>query len=164
MKVLFNNLNTKINEMLQDDTSLISQVKNKVNEQPIQLPISQEMIAHLLNKQEIEGISNIDVKMINGVMIISGSAKKMLMSINFSFELMPKSASNRKITFEILSMKPLNQEWIKKKVFNKSTVLSYENSCITIDLNEIDNIKRIPVGNIKGFCIKENKLLISLAV
>jgi hypothetical protein len=88
----------------------------------------------------------------------------MLMSINFSIKLLPKSASGRVITFEVVEMKPLNQDWIKKRVFNKPTILSYENNHISIDLNEIDNIKKIPVGKIKSFCVKENKLFVGLGV
>ena len=164
MKSLFTNLNNKVNNLLKEESSLISQVKKKVEEKHLQIPISSEMILYILKRQNIEGISNLDVTILEESMKISGLAKKMMVSINFSIDLKPISASGRVITFEVISMKPLNQEWIKKIVFNRPTVLSYEDNCIMIDINELESIKKIPIGKIKGFSIKENKLYVDFGV
>ncbi|MDF0728891.1 hypothetical protein PY093_19960 [Cytobacillus sp. S13-E01] len=164
MKGLFSNLNNKVNEILKEESSFITQVKNKIEDKQVQIPINSEMILYILKKQEIEGISNLDVTITDDLMKISGIAKKMLLSIDFSFDLKPKSTSGRVITFEVVGMKPLNQEWIKNRVFNKPKVLSYHSNCISIDINEIESIKNIPVGKIKGFSIKDNKLLVGLGV
>lgn len=96
--------------------------------------------------------------------MISGEAKKMLLSTKFSITLQPVEVSGRKLSFNMVEMKPLNNEWIKQKIFNKLHSMVYNNGILTIDLNEIEKIRKIPVGKINKFEIKDKILWCTLGL
>ncbi|PLS18764.1 hypothetical protein CVD28_06515 [Bacillus sp. M6-12] len=164
MKGFLNNLNNKVKQMLQDETSIINEAKRRLEDKAVPIPVTSEMILYIFKKQNLEQITSLDVQIIGGSLIVKGTAKKMLVPISFSVELKPQSASRRMLIFKIVDLKPLNQSWIKKMVFNKPSMLSYSDDNISIDLNQIEKIRNIPVGNIKDFVIKENKIWISLGL
>jgi hypothetical protein len=129
----------------------------------LKIPITSNMLLFLLKAQEIEGITNLDVAIKDGKVTISGYTRKMLMNIYFSIELEPTTFSGRMLSFRITDLKPLNQEWIKKKVFQEADIL-YENNIVTFNLNEIDVVKRVPIGKIKSINIDGNKLLVGIGL
>ncbi|WP_108671375.1 hypothetical protein [Peribacillus acanthi] len=164
MKNLFTNLNEKISKMLEDDSSLLSKAKKKWEDQYVPVPITSEMILSLLHRQTFEGISNLEVQFVGDRMVISGSAKKMGMNIFFKVEMKAMSAAGRKINFEVVDMKPINQDWIKKKVFNQPPMMTYDSGHITMDLDAMESIRDIPWGTIKSFEIKDNMLWVGIGI
>jgi hypothetical protein len=61
-------------------------------------------------------------------------------------------------------MTPLNQDWIKKKLFNKPPFVNYQNGLLQIDLNGFEKVKAIPVGEIREFKIEDNKMLVRIGL
>ena len=76
----------------------------------------------------------------------------------------PVKAEKRTLFFEIVHMKPLNQEWVKSKVLNKPPFMFYKNRNMILDLNEIDQIKAVPIGHIQHVEIKDGKLWIKIGI
>jgi hypothetical protein len=128
----------------------------------ISVPITSKMFSSILKNQtekiEDEGIYNIEVLFIDNYIKVTGNTKKLLLNIPFKIELVPSIAEQRTIKFEIRSMTPLNQDWIKKKIFNKPPFVSYENELLQIDLNAFETVKEFPLGQIRDFKIKDDKM------
>lgn len=164
MKNLFNKLNKTVNDMLQDETSLLSQTVKKLENKFVSIPISEEMLLLTLKKQELKEVTNLELKLTEETIVISGIAKKLLMNIQFSIELKPLHSIKRQISFEVITIKPLNHDWIKQIILNKPPFLMYEKGIVTMDLNQIEKIKTVPVGSIKAFEVKEGKLWVSVGV
>ena len=164
MKDFLNKLNSKVSNMLEDENSLLSKTKKSLADKYIKIPITEEMFLYVFNKQNVEGIEDLTIEFAESTFQIKGSVKKMLIPIQFYIELKPKNANGRSLSFDIVELKPLNQDWIKKKLFNKPPVISYQDGVTTIDLNTFEKVKSIPVGTIKDFEIKNKRLYVSLGV
>lgn len=61
-------------------------------------------------------------------------------------------------------MTPLNQDWIKKKVFNKLPFANYENELLQIDLNTFETVKKFPIGQIRDFKIEDDKMWVKIGL
>ncbi|MCT8137663.1 hypothetical protein H1D32_07785 [Anaerobacillus sp. CMMVII] len=151
----------KIKELL---NGITGELTSFINERTITVRITSQKLLKILEKQHLPEVTNLDVKIINERIIISGMQKRLLLNINFRIELIPVQSVKRIIYFDILNMKPINQEWMKRRLFNKPNLLSYENKKVALNLNEIDQIKSMPIGNIKKIKVKEDKLLVSLGI
>lgn len=163
VKNFIKNINEGVHKLLNDENGMLLQMKSKFEEKYVTIPIKAEMLLHLFRKQRIEGISNLDVSINNKSVVISGIAKKVL-DIVFYVEIIPIRAEGRKLYFEIMNMKPINQGWIKKKVFNKGPTVSYIEGLVCLDLNEIEKVKAIPFGTIRKMEVKANKLYVGIGI
>lgn len=163
MKEIIRVFNQNVQKMLHDQDGFLSQMKDKWEDKYIKIPIKAEMLLHLLKKNPIQAVSNLDVSFMNQSIIVSGIAKKVV-SIAFYIELMPIRAEGRKLYFDITKMKPINQGWIKKKIFQNTSSISYIEGLVCIDLNEIDLIKAIKFGSIKSIEVKGDRLLVGIGI
>jgi hypothetical protein len=130
----------------------------------IEIPIYPNMLLFLLKKGDLPGLSNIEVGIETENIIISGIAKKLLINIKFSIELKPLMPNGRELSFNITNMKPINHDWIKRKIFDNTRGISYHENIVTIDFNQIDKIRAVSIGSIKKIEIKDNSLLVSLGL
>ncbi|MEH6943963.1 hypothetical protein [Bacillus sp. JJ722] len=149
------------NDVRYDDIWMMSQMKNRFEEKYVTIPIKAEMLLHLFRKQKIEGISNLDVVINNTSVVVSGMAKKVF-DIAFYVEIIPIRAEGRNLYFEIINMKPINQGWIKKKVFNTIPTVSFIKGLVCLNVNEIDKVKAIPFGTIQKMEVKANTLYVGI--
>jgi hypothetical protein len=133
-------------------------------EKYVPIPISEDMILRVLSRQDLEGVQNLKVKITDSYIEISGTVKKLMMSIHFEIDLEPIRTEKRTVDFRVLRMKPLNQDWVKKVLFNKSSALKYNKGILSIDFNKIDKVRAMPLGNIKKIEIKENKLRVGIGL
>lgn len=139
-----------------------------LKEKGISVPITSNMFSGILQSQtekfEFEGIYDLEVLFIDNYIKITGNAKKLLLKIPFKIELAPSKAEQRMVKFKIRSMTPLNQDWIKKKIFNKQPFVNYENELLQIDLNGFEKVKAIPIGQIQDFKIEEDKMWVRIGL
>lgn len=164
MNQLFHTLHAKVNKMVVGEVSLFSKVKRKVDEKFISFPVSSNMILRLIKQNHIQEIRNIKVSIEEETLIITGELIKWILIIPFTIELKPVHFENRKVSFEIIKMTPLNHNWLKNKIFNKPPEVTFMDNRICINLNEIARIKAIPIGTIKKIEVKNNKLLIGIGM
>ncbi|MCP8970951.1 hypothetical protein [Ectobacillus ponti] len=132
----------------------------------IPIPVTADMLLMLFRagtKQEkANEIHNLDVTFREDTVSISGFTRKMLMEIQFELQLKPVKAKDRTLYFEVVKMKPLNQNWIKNLVLNHPPVTVYEHGLLEVDLNHFETIRKIKVGNIQGFEVREQKIWITV--
>lgn len=144
-------------------SSITDEISFKITEQTIRIPITTKMLLALVKKQNVSELKDIDISIGGNKILIRGTVKKMLINMKFSIELTPLMSEGRLLSFRVEDMKPLNNEWIKSKLFNRRGV-SYNHSIVTFDLNVIEKVKGIKIGNIKNVEIVENKILVSIGL
>ncbi|MCA1031368.1 hypothetical protein LCL95_10055 [Bacillus timonensis] len=130
----------------------------------IPIPITSNMLLMLFKRVDVEGLSNFDVLIHDEKVCFRGTFKKMLLNIPFQIDLKPVGASERKLSFEICRMKPINVNWINEILFNRASGVSYHNSNVTIDLNEFDQIRNIPIGTIRDVEVKNDKIFVRIGL
>lgn len=140
--------------------------KSMAVDKAVPIPISADRLLWVFRKgmKEQEEVRNLDVSFGSDAICISGLTKKMMLQVYFEIHVKPLKAEHRTLYFTIPYMKPLNQEWIKKKVLSKPLYAVYENQMLKLDLNEIDRIRSIPVGSIKHFEIKDKTLWVKIGM
>ncbi|TYR80547.1 hypothetical protein FZC66_09220 [Priestia megaterium] len=154
----------KLHDVISDDMQ--TKMKEKIAEGGVTIPITSHMLMCIFQKQmsKQDQIQQFAISFHGDVIHVSGIVKKFLLKIPFEIVLRPLQANQRILLFEIKNMKPTNQKWLNRKIFHKPPVATYENQQIHINLNEIDKIKMIPVGNIKSFIIKDRKLRVKIGL
>ncbi|HSU79386.1 MAG TPA: hypothetical protein VLK78_03155 [Candidatus Angelobacter sp.] len=159
------NLHKTVIEMLErEGERQVAGALDTSKEKYVPIPISEAMILRVLNRQDLEGIHNLDVKIADTYIGIKGTIRKLRMSIHFQIDLEPLQTYKRTVDFRVLRMKPFNQDWIKKVLLNKSSALDYSKGILSIDFNKIDKVRAMPLGNIKKVEIKENKLRVGIGL
>jgi hypothetical protein len=139
----------------------------KLEDKGLPIPITADMLLWMFRNQkndERESIHNIDVVFKDDFIRISGLVKKLLIQIYFEIDLKPLKAEKRILCFQVLRMKPLNQGWIKGKIFNRPPFLSYEDDILKINLDGVEKVRAVRVGNIKDFEIRSGKLWVKVGV
>jgi hypothetical protein len=165
VKSQLNELHRTVIEMLEHEgEGQVAVSLDTSEEKYVPIPISADMILRVLSRQDIEGVQNLDVKIVQSYIGISGTVKKLMMSIHFEIDLEPVQTNKRTVDFKVLRMKPFNQDWVKKVLFNKSSALRYRNGILSIDFNKIDKVRAMPIGNIKKVEIRENKLRVGIGL
>lgn len=90
-----------------------------VEEKGVSVPIYENMLHELIKKSDKVKDTNLTIK--NGVISITGKAEveKMLIKkdIPFSIKLLPVKMENREIHFQIKEFKPVNFEFLNKRIF-----------------------------------------------
>lgn len=139
---------------------IVGHAVRAVDEQTVSIPITGAMMQYLLQKKTVDGVTKLYVEIIEGMVKIKGNAKKMLISVPFEILLKPQRSEGRLLHFEIIKFSPANLEIVKKNVFNQPPFVSYEQGVVSFDLNGLDVVKKVPIGNIKSIEIKEDKVWI----
>lgn len=134
----------------------------------VDLPLNASVFEKILERQSIEDVENLQVKIEEGLLILEGDTKvkKLGLSknIHFTLSLKPVHAEERTLQFELKKMKPLDFGTIHKKIFHKPPVLTYDKRVIQIDLNAFDKVKAIPIGHIKEIAIHDEQFIVSIGL
>ncbi|WP_163536371.1 hypothetical protein [Gracilibacillus sp. YIM 98692] len=154
----------KIKKIFEDEMSLLTKAKKGLEDKYVTIPIAESMIRRAVSKKKIKGITNLDIRLVKDKIVISGAAKKLRITIHFQMDLKPLAAENRELSFRIVRMKPLNQEWLTKKLLNKSPYLHCHKGIIHIDLNQMEKAKAIRIGKLKHFEVRDEKLWIGVGL
>ncbi|WP_157950914.1 hypothetical protein [Peribacillus acanthi] len=158
----FGKLQPRMIELKNKGEVVLGQTIKKMENLNMSVPLTESMILFLLKKSSLDGVSNLEVKMSDETLVISGIMKKTMLVIPFEVGLKPVSANGRILTFQIESFRPLNSTWIKKKIFDKEPFSTYNEGKFNLDLNCLEKIKAIPFGSIVKFNIRDQKLWIGI--
>lgn len=166
MNNFFQKASKKLNGMLSDETHILAKAKEKLKDKGISVPITSDMLMQLLQKQidQNDNIYNFNIVFKEDFIRFSGSTKKLLLEIPFELDLKPLKSEGRVLYFDVKNMKPLNQDWIKSKILNKPPLLVYGKGSTQLDLNQVEKIQAIPVGNIQHFEIREERLWVKVGL
>ncbi|SDQ21396.1 hypothetical protein SAMN05216232_1101 [Virgibacillus subterraneus] len=137
-----------------------------MNNLGVNLPISSNILLRIFEKRlaRQNSVQDLSICMQDDLIRFSGVAKKLIFNMNFEIDLKPIHADKRVLYFQIDRITPLNLGWLKSKIFNRPPFLHYKKNTIRIDLNCIDRIRDIPVGNVKGFKVNGDKLWVKLGM
>ncbi|WP_335871522.1 hypothetical protein [Bacillus sp. 2205SS5-2] len=149
---------------------LFEKMKDEVNRMKegmgIPISISSTMLNELLEKSD--KIKNTTVEIAEKEVQISGKAEVKKWFINrdipFSLTLQPIKMEKRQLIFKITHFKPVNINFLNKMIFTKSPYLLYDHHHINLDFNNIDLVKKIPIGNIKKYELEEGKILLTIGI
>ncbi|MBM7690743.1 hypothetical protein JOC77_000146 [Peribacillus deserti] len=165
MKRLLQKANEHLSKTGEDGESRYTLIQNKLGDRGINIPITADILKFMIqNKQPHESIHKMDVEFYESFLRFSGKAKKFLMEIKFEIDLQPLKAEKRVLFFEVKEMKPLNQDWIKSRIFNRPPLLSYIEGNMILDLNQLEAVRKVPLGSIKHFELKDDKLWVKLGL
>lgn len=139
---------------------------NDISTNGVPLKITSGMLEHLINRNE--DVKNVKVEISPEYFVLHGETevKKMMLKKNISFtlKLKPVQIENRSIQFELVEMKPVDMNFINNKIFNRPPFLEYNNRTLIIDFNAWDNVKKVPVGNIKSYEMLDGAINLKLSV
>lgn len=134
----------------------------------VDLPLNASVFEKILERQSIEGVEDLQVKIEEGLLILEGDTKVkkfgLSKNIHFTLSLKPVHAEGRALHFELKKMKPLDFSTVHKKIFHKPPVVTYDERVIQIDLNAFDKVKAIPIGNIKKIAIQDEQFIVSIGL
>lgn len=166
MKSFFQKTSSKMKDWLEEEDGLLAKAKEKLADKGISIPVTADMLMRVLQKhvQEQDHLHTLSVSFPEDRIRFEGTIKKFWLAIPFELDVKPVKAEKRMLIFEVVHMKPLNQEWIKNKALNHPSFMVYQNQSMMLDLNEIDQIKAIPIGHIQHVEIKKGKLWIKIGL
>lgn len=140
--------------------------ETKENGVPISLPAS--VFNTLIERYPIDTVDNVKLHFDNQLAVVTGTTKVKKLGISkkvdFTLQLRAIGASGRKIQFEIESLKPLNINMINNKIFDHPPISTFDKGVISVNLNAIEQVKKVPVGTIKSFDIQDEKLTIRIGL
>lgn len=134
----------------------------------VDLPLNASVFEKILERQSIEGVEDLQVKIEEGLLILEEDTKVkkfgISKNIHFTLSLKPVHAEGRALQFELKKMKPLDFSTVHKKIFHKPPVVTYDERVIQIDLNAFDKVKAIPIGHIKEIAIQNEQFIVSIGL
>lgn len=134
----------------------------------VDLPLNASVFEKILERQSIEGVEDLQVKIEEGLLILEGDTKVkkfgISKNIHFTLSLKPVHAEGRALQFELKKMKPLDFSAVHKKIFHKPPFVTYDERVIQIDLNAFDKVKAIPIGYIKEIAIQDEQFIVSIGL
>lgn len=141
---------------------------NLKEKKAVDLPLNASVFEKILERQSIEGVEDLQVKIEEGFLILEGDTKVkkfgISKNIHFTLSLKPVHAEGRALQFELKKMKPLDFSAVHKKIFHKPPVVTYDERMIQIDLNAFDKVKAIPIGHIKEIAIQDEQFIVSIGL
>ncbi|MDQ0247491.1 hypothetical protein J2S09_005140 [Bacillus fengqiuensis] len=166
MKSFFQKASGKMKGWLEDEEGLLGKAKEKIADKGISIPLTADMLMRVLQKQvnEHDRLHTLTVSFPKDIIRFEGTVKKFWLAIPFELDVKPVKAEKRTLFFEVVHMKPLNQEWIKNKVLNHPPLMIYQNRNMILSLNEIDQVRAVPIGYIQHVEIKKEKLWIKIGL
>lgn len=148
---------------------MFNKFKNKLTDistNGLSIPITATMLERLINLKSDEQDIKVEITPEHLVLHGTTEVKKMMLKKNISFTIIlkPFLLEKRTILFELVDMKPVDMNFINSKIFNRPPFLEYTNRTIKIDFNAWDNVKKIPVGNIKSYELVDGALNINISL
>ncbi|WP_099363674.1 hypothetical protein [Fredinandcohnia onubensis] len=147
--------------------SILEKVKQHVNkiDKGVPIPITENMIHELIKKTD--KVKDTNLLIANDGITLTGKIeveKLFNKEVSFKIVLLPVKMENREIHLKIKNFKPLNLNFLNKKIFNNPPYLSYDGKLITINLNNLEKVKRVPIGNIKKYKLTDGKMIVSIGI
>ncbi|WP_110114830.1 hypothetical protein [Bacillus sp. CGMCC 1.16541] len=166
MTSFFKKANEQIIKLLKSPEGSLQKAKQTLNDAGVPIPITSQIMIRLLKKQigDQKQIKEFSLSFEEDAMYVKGVINKLFIDIPFELKVSPVKANQRMLHFYIHYLKPTNAEWIKKRIFHNPPIMSYEQNEFQLDLNQIDKIKVIPIGNVKHFEIKDEKLWVTMGL
>lgn len=134
----------------------------------ISVSITASAFNTLLKKYRIEAIDEASVAIEDGLVIVSGMTKVKKFGVSkelqFELHLKPVQVNGRTLQFELVKLKPLDFNQINKRLLQRPPVITYDDRLISVDLNAIDVVSKVPVGNIKSFSVEQNKVIVAIGL
>lgn len=134
----------------------------------VDLPLNASVFKKILERQTIEGVEDLQVKIEEGLLILEGDTKVkkfgISKNIHFTLSLKPVHAEGRALQFEVKKVKPFDFSAVHKKIFHKPPVVTYDERVIQINLNAFDKVKAIPIGHIKEIAIQDEQFIVSIGL
>ncbi|MEB7772415.1 hypothetical protein [Kurthia gibsonii] len=141
---------------------------NLKEKKAVDLPLNASVFEKILERQSIEGVEDLQVKIEEGLLILEGDTKVkkfgLSKNIHFTLSLKPVHAEGRALHFEVKKVKPLDFSAVHKKIFHKPPVVTYDERVIQINLNAFDKVKAIPIGHIKEIAIQDEQFIVSIGL
>jgi hypothetical protein len=141
---------------------MFNKFKDTLLTKEVTVPVTKSMIQRVI--PDVDGVYDTQIN-IDEVLIITGIHKleKLLIKKDIPFEinLKPKYSDGRTLFFDITLLKPYNIEIVKKYALNNK-YMTYSKDLLSIDLNAVDVIKKVPFGKIKRFVVVQDKMLVTL--
>ncbi|MET3681922.1 hypothetical protein ABID56_000001 [Alkalibacillus flavidus] len=132
----------------------------------VPIKVTQTMLEELIRYHSSEADINVDIE--PGQIRIYGSKEvsKMKIKKNVSFEAVLESvhAEKRMIEFKLTKLKPVDLDFINKKLFNRPPFLQYQDRHVKMDFNSWEIVQSVPVGNIKSFEFKDGEIELKLGM
>jgi hypothetical protein len=150
--------------------SFLDKVKNGVNkikeDKAVPIPITQQMIHELIKKNDkVKDTTLVITK--DGITITGKTEVEKFFvkkEVSFMIKLLPIKMENRELHFKIEDFKPINLNFVNKKIFINPPYLSFDGKLIKIDVNSWKVVKRIPFGNIKNYELIDGKIILSIGI
>jgi hypothetical protein len=143
---------------------MFNKFKDTLLTKEVTVPVTKSMIQRVI--PDVDGVYDTQIN-IDEVLIITGIYKleKLLIKKDIPFEinLKPKYSDGRTLFFDITLLKPYNIEIVKKYALNNK-YMTYSKDLLSIDLNAVDVIKKVPFGKIKRFVVVQDKMLVTLGL
>lgn len=151
---------------MENEGGLLAKAKEKLADKGVSIPLTADMLMRVLQRQVKvhDHLHTLTVSFPEDLIRFEGTIKKFWLAIPFKLDVKPVKAEKRTLFFEVVHMKPLNQEWVKHKVLTKPPFMIYQNRNMILDLNEIDQVKAVPIGHIQHVVIKDGKLWIKIGI
>lgn len=148
--------------------SKLKDIITETKESGVPLPLSASVFNNLIERYPIDTVDNLNITFDNHLAVVTGTTKVKKLGISkkvdFTLQLRAVGASGRKIQFEVESLKPLNINMINNKIFDHPPISTFDKGVISVNLNAIEQVKKVPVGTIKHFDIQDNKLTIRIGL
>ncbi|MFS0781749.1 hypothetical protein [Bacillus sp. 1P06AnD] len=143
--------------------SLKKTILEKISEHSLPIPISQQALQWILNHHS-DTLDGMHVDLIDEKLVLRGKYRAGIIPVPFELICRPVSADKRILCFYVEQMKPINQEWLRKKVFNSKNGSVYKEGHLYIDCNQMKTIKSLPLGSIKDMYVKKQTLWLKIGV
>lgn len=142
---------------------LLSKASEMKENQVVTIPITRGLLTSILRRKE--KFEHVDVTFKDGLVEVTGKIriKTLLPLLPFKVVLQPMECKGRVITFKLIKLRPVNNDFIIKRVLS-SAYVSYDKKIVSIDLNRVHGVKKLPLGTVKYIQIKNNKMYVVLGV
>ncbi|MFG6119312.1 hypothetical protein [Thalassobacillus sp. B23F22_16] len=132
----------------------------------VALKLTDAMLEELIRHKS--GEENIQVSITPHQIVISGTKvlKKLFIKKNISFSVVlePIRIEKRMLVFELISVKPINLNFINNKIFNNPPFINYDDREVKMDFNSWEIVRSVSVGNIKSFYLYNDEIEIRLGL
>lgn len=137
--------------------------KQMMNHVAITVPLEASMLQSFI-RPKVPELSDVDVKITNGQVILSGSKKVgfafLSKEVRFKLTLEPREVQGRKITFNVVKVEPKQNELLNGKFLSHPPYIIYDKQTLTLDLSAIGPLQKVKVGNIKSLTLAEGRAIL----
>lgn len=148
--------------------SKLKDIITETKENGVPISLSASVFNKVLERYPIDTVDHINIEFEDHLAVVTGTTKVKKLGISkkvdFTLQLKAIGASGRKIQFKIESLKPLNINMINNTVFDHPPLSTFDKGVISVNLNAIEQVKKVPVGTIKSFDIQDGKLTVRLGL